>query len=70
MPSKYWHHMEYLDSGFAMSLRALPVTLFGKLNSVYHLSLMRGLNNLLIKTVPEWWYQKKRALAYETAQKA
>jgi hypothetical protein len=53
-----------------MSLRALPVTLFGKLNSVYHLSLMRGLNNLLIKTVPEWWYQKKRALAYETAQKA
>jgi len=70
MPSMYWHHMEYLDSGFAMSLRALPVTITGKLNSVYHLSLMRGLNNLLIKTMPEWWYRKKRAMAYETAQKA
>lgn len=23
MPAGYWHHMEYLDSGFAMSLRAL-----------------------------------------------
>lgn len=70
MPSKYWHHMEYLDSGFAMSLRALPVTLGGKLNSVYHLSLMRGLNNLLIKTAPEWWYHKKRSIAYETSLKA
>ena len=23
MPAGWWHHMEYLDSGFAMSLRAL-----------------------------------------------
>lgn len=68
MPSKYWHHMEYLESGFAMSLRAMPHTISGKINSIYHLSLMRGLNNLLIKMRPEWWYHKKRAIAQERAR--
>lgn len=67
MPSRYWHHMEYLESGFALSLRALPVSFSGKLNSMYHLSLMRGLNNLLIKTAPEWWYRKKRSIAKANA---
>ncbi len=27
MPAGYWHHMEYLDSGFAMSLRAMHPSL-------------------------------------------
>lgn len=31
MPAGYWHHMEYLDSGFAMSLRALQPSVTGKL---------------------------------------
>ena len=31
MPGGYWHHMEYLDSGFAMSLRALNPSVSGKL---------------------------------------
>lgn len=64
MPTQMWHHMEYLESGFAMSLRALPHTLGGKLNSIYHLLPMRGLNNLLISARPEWWYHKKREIAY------
>ena len=29
MPGGYWHHMEYLDSGFAMSLRALNSSVAG-----------------------------------------
>lgn len=64
MPTKMWHHMEYLESGFAMSLRAIPHTIAGKLNTLYHLFPMRGLNNLLIAMHPEWWYHKKRELAY------
>lgn len=31
MPAGYWHHMEYLDSGFAMSLRALQPSITGNL---------------------------------------
>ena len=30
MPAGYWHHMEYLDSGFAMSLRAMQPSITGK----------------------------------------
>ncbi len=64
MPTQTWHHMEYLESGFAMSLRAMPHTIPGKLNTLYHLFPMRGLNNLLISLRPEWWYHKKREIAY------
>ena len=30
MPAGYWHYMEYLDGGFAMSLRALQGSMGGK----------------------------------------
>ncbi|KAA2243049.1 transcriptional regulator [Chitinophaga agrisoli] len=67
MPGGYWHHMEYMDSGFAMSLRALDQSLTGKLNGLYHLVGLRGVNNLLIKLAPEWWYHYKRKLAHRKA---
>ncbi|HVI48365.1 MAG TPA: cupin-like domain-containing protein [Chitinophaga sp.] len=70
MPAGYWHHMEYLDGGFAMSLRALDQTITGKLNGLYHIVGLRGMNNLLIKLAPEWWYHYKRKLAQQRADKA
>lgn len=70
MPSGYWHHMEYMDGGFAMSLRALDQSLTGKLNGLYHLAGLRSMNNLLIKMAPEWWYHYKRKVASQRAEKA
>lgn len=70
MPAGYWHHMQYLDSGFAMSLRALDETLPGKLNGFYHIVPMRLMNNLLIKTAPRWWYHYKRRAARKNAETA
>lgn len=70
MPAGYWHHMQYMDSGFAMSLRALDETLAGKLNGFYHIMPMRLANNLLIKTAPAWWFHYKRRAAKKTAQTA
>ncbi len=70
MPAGYWHHMQYLDSGFAMSLRALDETLPGKLNGFYHIVPMRLMNNLLIKTAPKWWYHYKRRAARKNAETA
>jgi len=67
MPSGYWHHMQYIDSGFAMSLRAIPEGILPKLNGLYHLFGLRGFNNALIKMVPEWWYHHKRKLANKNA---
>ncbi len=70
MPSGYWHHMQYMDSGFAMSLRAMPEGITQKLNGLYHILPMRTINNILIKFAPEWWYHKKRELARATARQA
>ena len=66
MPAGYWHHMEYLDAGFAMSLRAMQSSLSGKLNGVWKLFGMRGIDTLMKKTAPEWWYNRKKRqlLAY------
>lgn len=70
MPSGYWHHMQYMDSGFALSLRALPEGVGAKLNGLYHILGLRGFNNMLIKMAPTWWYHYKRKLANENAAKA
>lgn len=70
MPSGYWHHMQYMESGFAMSLRALPAGILPKLNTLYHLLGMRGFNNMLIKLAPQWWYHYKREAAKTNADKA
>ena len=70
MPAGYWHHMEYLDSGFAMSLRALQPTVTGKLSGVWNLFGMRGIDTLMKKTAPIWWYKTKEKKVFENAEKA
>ena len=70
MPAGYWHHMQYMDSGFSMSLRALDERLLGKLNGLYHILPMRLANNLLIRTSPAWWYHYKRKAAHRKADRA
>ncbi len=59
MPAGYWHHMEYIDSGFAMSLRALQSSLGGKAQGVWNLFGMRSVDTVLKKTAPKWWYGYK-----------
>jgi hypothetical protein len=64
MPAGYWHHMEYLDSGFAMSLRAMQPTIGGKLNGVWNLFGMRSIDTVMKKTIPHPWYNwKQRKIA-------
>lgn len=69
MPGGYWHHMEYLDSGFAMSLRALNNSVAGKLKGVWNLVGMRNIDTLLKKTMPAKWYDWKQKRIYEAANK-
>ena len=69
MPAGYWHHMEYLDSGFAMSLRALHPTLQGKLKGVWNLFGMRTIDNVMKRTMPKWWYENKKKKIFENAKK-
>jgi hypothetical protein len=67
MPAGYWHHMEYLDSGFAMSLRALQSDVRGKLKGAWYLLGMRNIDTLMKKTAPHWWYNYKKEKIFEAA---
>ena len=70
MPAGYWHHMEYLDSGFAMSLRALQPSLGGKLKGVWNLFGMRTIDTIMKKTFPKPWYNYKRKKILRSAKEA
>ena len=65
MPAGFWHHMEYLDSGFAMSLRALQGSLGGKVKGVWNLFGMRTIDTIMKKTLPKPWYNYKKAKIFK-----
>ncbi|MBX9734837.1 MAG: cupin-like domain-containing protein [Chitinophagaceae bacterium] len=69
MPAGYWHHMEYIDSGFAMSLRALQSSVSGKLHGIWNLFGMRTIDTLLKKTAPKPWYEWKKKQIFRSAEK-
>lgn len=69
MPGGYWHHMEYLDSGFAMSLRALNSSVKGKLKGLWNIAGMRNIDTLMKRTMPHKWYHWKERKIFETANK-
>jgi hypothetical protein len=69
MPAGFWHHMEYIESGFAMSLRALQPSLGGKLDGVWKLFGMRTIDTVMKKTVPHWWYDSKKKKIFKNAEK-
>jgi hypothetical protein len=69
MPAGYWHHMEYIESGFAVSLRALQPTLAGKLQGAWNLFGMRTIDTLLKKFIPLPWYTWKEKKIFERAER-
>ncbi len=69
MPSGFWHHMEYIESGFAMSLRAWNKTIAGKINGGWNVVGMRNIDNLMKKTMPVKWYHWKEKKIYRAANK-
>lgn len=70
MPSGWWHHMEYLESGFAMSLRALHQKLTWKIKGAWNIIGMRGIDTIMKKTAPMWWYEKKEKQVFRNATNA
>ena len=69
MPSGYWHHMVYLESGVAISQRALQSHMTGKLLGLWNLFGMRNVDTLMKRTFPKWWYHRKTQKLYANAEK-
>lgn len=70
IPAGYWHHMEYLDSSFAMSLRALQDSMGGKIKGVWNLFGMRTIDTVMKKTLPKPWYNYKKNKIFKAANEA
>src|SRR4026208_1111007 len=68
MPAGYWHHMEYLNSGLALSLRGFDESLMTKAKGIYNLVGMRNIDTLLKKTAPDAWYNFKKTKAFRNAE--
>ncbi len=70
MPGGYWHHMEYLDSGFALTLRAFNNNVGKMFHGLWNLVGMRHIDNLMKKTAPHTWYDWKKNKIYDRAEEA
>ena len=70
MPSGYWHHMEYLDGGFALAVRTIAHSLPMKLGGLWNLTVQRTTDNLMRKINDEKWFVYKKNLARSRAEKA
>lgn len=70
MPPGYFHHMEYLEAGYAMSLRAMQDGIAGNLQGLCKLAGMRSIDTLFKKTFPKPWYNYKKRKIYKNATHA
>lgn len=67
LPSGYWHHMEYEESGIAMSLRAFHPSFQVRAKGISNLLIMRNIDTFMKKTNPAWWHGMKEKRAYRLA---
>jgi ribosomal protein L16 Arg81 hydroxylase len=70
MPSGYWHHIEYLDGGFALSVRTIAHSLPLKFGGLWNLTIQRTTDNVMRKINEEKWFEYKKKLAQHRAKKA
>lgn len=69
IPSKFWHHMEYLESGVGLSLRSWQHSIGGKINGLYHILVMRNIDAIMKRTIPQQWYNYKLKRIGKTEEK-
>ena len=70
MPSRYWHHIEYLTGGFGLALRTMANSLPTLSKGIWHLSALRVTDNIMRKIDDKKWFEYKKNLAREKAAKA
>jgi ribosomal protein L16 Arg81 hydroxylase len=70
MPSGWWHHIEYLGSGFGMSLRCLSPKMADRIKGGINVGLITHVDELMRKAIGSDWFQYKERKAIEKANKA
>jgi hypothetical protein len=70
MPSGYWHHIEYVTGGFGLALRTMANNLPTLSKGIWHLSALRITDNIMRKINDKKWFEYKKNLAMQKAEKA
>jgi hypothetical protein len=65
MPSGIWHYMNYLEGGFALSLRSMETPIATKIHGIYNLVVMRAIDDFMKRKFTRKWYDYK----HDTAKK-
>lgn len=70
MPSGYWHHIEYLEGGFGLSVRTVAHSLPMKMRGVYNLTFQRKFDDLMRFLLRDKWFEWKKRVAVQRADRA
>jgi ribosomal protein L16 Arg81 hydroxylase len=70
MPSGYWHHIEYLEGGFGLSVRTLGSSPKTFLLGLYNVIIQRKLDDMMRFFFREKWFEYKKILAFKRADRA
>jgi ribosomal protein L16 Arg81 hydroxylase len=70
MPSGYWHHIEYLDGGFGLSVRTLGASVGTILKGGFNVTIRRKFDDWMRAINNDKWFNYKKRIAQKRAQKA
>lgn len=70
MPSGYWHHVEYLEGGFGLSIRTLGASLGTILQGGFNVTIRRKFDDIMRKLFDQKWFEFKKRLARKRANAA
>lgn len=69
MPSGYWHHIEYLEGGYGLSVRSWPPTLALIWKAIINLTVRRKFDDVMRSLFGKKWFSYKLKLAQKRANK-
>ena len=69
MPSGYWHHIEYMGSGFSMSMRCLSPNKKDWVQGGLNVALRTHFDELMLKLMDDKWFNYKVNRASDRADK-
>jgi hypothetical protein len=64
MPSGIWHYMNYLEGGFALSLRSMSTPIATKVQGLYNLLIMRKVDDFMKRNFTQKWFDYKHETAF------
>jgi len=67
IPSGWWHHIEYMDGGYSLSLRSLSKRPLNLLRGILNVTILTHLDELLVKIAGNSWFKLKCRIAERRA---